>query len=350
MLTETRLIAALLLLGILSGCASVRYVDQAANGQWQLMRARRPIDQVVTDPSSSEALKSRLRLVQDARRFAVTDLGLPDNHSYRSYADLKRPFAVWNVVAAPEFSVSPLRWCFPFTGCISYRGYFHQGDAQAFAAELAAQGNDTLVAGVTAYSTLGHFADPVLNTMLRYGDNDMVATIFHELAHQLIYVPGDSQFDESFAMTVEEEGLRRYLAARGRSGELDAILIRHRHEQRIVSAFADGRRQLADLYAQSLPIEQKRERKRVLLQAIGEHVMTLEREYRLPLYDLWIEAGLNNAHLASIGTYYDCIPGFQQLLESKQGDLPAFYAAVKKMRHDASARRALCSVREISIR
>jgi predicted aminopeptidase len=342
MLTETRRLAVMLLLGLLSGCTSIGYLAQATHGQLQLMRARRPIDQVIADPASGDALKERLRLVADARTFAVTDLGLPDNRSYRSYADLKRPFVVWNVVAAPEFSVTPLHWCFPFTGCISYRGYFHENDARAFATRLAAKGNDTLVAGVTAYSTLGHFSDPVLNTMLRYGDNDMVATIFHELAHQLIYVPGDSQFNESFAMTVEEEGLRRYLAARGRLPELEAVLTRHRDEETIVRAFGDGRQQLADLYAQSLPDEQKRDRKQAILHATGEHVLSLEREYRLPMYDLWINAGLNNAHLASIGTYYDCVPGFQRLLESNQGDLLRFYAAVRKMRHDATARRALC--------
>ena len=157
--------------------------------------------------------------MQDAREFAVSDLGLPDNRSYRSYSDLKRPYrrcgTSWRRRSSP---CTPLRWCFPFTGCISYRGYFHEQDAaRSWPPKLAARGNDTLVAGVTAYSTLGHFADPVLNTMLRYGDNDMVATMFHELAHQLIYVPGDSGFSESFAMTVEEEGLQRWLAARGRS-------------------------------------------------------------------------------------------------------------------------------------
>jgi predicted aminopeptidase len=334
-----------LICSVISACASVSYLGQATHGQWQLMRARRPIEDVIADPASSDTLKTRLGLVQNAREFSVTDLGLPDNRSYRSYSDLRRPFVVWNVVAAPEFSIEPLHWCFPFTGCISYRGYFHEKDARALAAKLAAQGNDTLVAGVTAYSTLGHFADPVLNTMLRYGDNDMVATIFHELAHQLIYVHGDTQFNESFAMTVEEEGLRRWLASRGRDEELQVILATHSAEQLIINGFGDGRRQLAALYAQQMPIDQKRERKQEILKATGEHVLSLEREHQLPLYDLWINAGLNNAHLASIGTYYDCMPGFQRLLDANGGNLPAFYAAVRKMRKNASARRALCSSR-----
>src|ERR1700683_3195156 len=207
-LLKTRLLAMALIGATLPGCA-IGYFTQAAQGQWRLLRARRPIEQVIADPAASEQLKARLRVVQDARDFAVTDLGLPDNGSYRSYSDLKRPYVVWNVVAAPEFSVAPLRWCFPFNGCLRYRGYFRERDARRMAAALAARGNDVMVGGVAAYSTLGHFSDPVLNTMMRYGDLELVSTIFHELAHQLIYVHGDTEFNESFAVTVEQEGLRR---------------------------------------------------------------------------------------------------------------------------------------------
>jgi len=345
MLTHRRIFAVILMLGALTGCTSLGYLAQAAHGQLQLMRTRRPIEQVIADPKSSDVLRTQLKLVQDARAFSVTELKLPDNRSYRTYGDLGRPYAVWNVVAAPEFSVTPRHWCFPFTGCISYRGYFHERSARKFAAGLAERGNDILVAGVTAYSTLGHFADPITNTMLRYGDNDMVATIFHELAHQLIYVPGDTRFNESFAMTVEEEGLRRWLAARARSNELQSILTAHRNEVTIVKAFGEGRQQLAVLYAQSMPVEQMRERKQQILKATGDHVLELERQFKMPMYDLWINAGLNNAHLASIGTYYDCVPGFQRLLEANGGDLPEFYAAVKKMRRDVAARRTVCSSR-----
>jgi predicted aminopeptidase len=342
---KTRLLAVALIGATMPGCAA-GYLTQAAQGQWRLMRARRPIERVIADPSASEQLRGRLRVVQDARDFAVSDLGLPDNRSYRSYSDLKRPYVVWNVVAAPEFSVEPLRWCFPFTGCLSYRGYFRERDAHRMADALAAHGNDVMVGGVTAYSTLGHFADPVLNTMLRYGDLELVSTIFHELAHQLIYVRGDTEFNESFAVSVEQEGLRRWLAARGRSLELHDYLERRHAGQLMVDTFADGRRRLAALYASAppLPIDQRRERKHEILAATGEQVLAMERQFKLRTgYDQWIADGLNNAHLASIGTYFDCVPGFQRLLEANRGDLPAFYAAVRKMRGDAAARRALCS-------
>src|ERR1700691_87941 len=237
---RSRLLAVALIGATLPGCA-LGYLTQAAQGQWRLVRARRPIEQVIADPAASPDLKARLRVVQDARDFAVSDLGLPDNRSYRSYSDLKRPYVVWNVVAAPEFSVEPQRWCFPFTGCLSYRGYFRERDARNMAAKLAARGNDVMVGGVTAYSTLGHFADPVLNTMLRYGDLGLASTIFHELAHQLIYVRGDSEFNESFAVSVEQEGLRRWLAARGRSVELQKFLADRTAERQFIAVLAAGR-------------------------------------------------------------------------------------------------------------
>jgi predicted aminopeptidase len=333
------------LCGGLGGCASLRYLGQAAHGQWQLVRARRPITRLITAPDTDPVLRARLELVQDARDFSVRELGLPDNRSYRTYADLKRPYVVWNVVAAPEFSVTPLHWCFPFTGCITYRGYFHEDAAQAFAAQLAQAGNDTLVAGVTAYSTLGHFADPVLNTMMRYGDLDLIATMFHELAHQLVYVRGDSEFNESFAMSVEQEGLARWLNARGRSSELAGYLVRRQQQQTLVGVFARGRAQLDELYRQPLPEAERRAAKTVRMAAISRDVKQLETQYQVHTgYDAWIDAGLNNAHLASVATYFDCIPSFERLLTQQGGSLPQFYAAVRQLaRAKPARRREFCS-------
>lgn len=350
MLTDSRssparvlqILLSLLLWSTLAGCG-VAYLAQATQGQWRLMRARRPIDRVLADPATTPQLKSRLELVQDVRDFASSALALPDNRSYRSYTDLKRPYVVWNVVAAPEFSIEPRHWCFPFTGCLSYRGYFRESNARAFAAGLAARGNDTLVAGVAAYSTLGHFADPVLNTMMRYGDLEMIAMIFHELAHQLIYVKGDTQFNESFAVTVEQEGLRRWLEVRGRGPELTDFLARREADRQFTRALADGRAALDALYHQPLSPDEMRARKRELLSATADHVRALEQQLkRRSGYDAWIDVGLNNAHLASIATYSDCVPGFQRLLERNAGELPDFYAAVRKLKRDRSARRALC--------
>lgn len=326
----------------LSGCA-IGYVAQAAHGEWSVLQAREPIDRIVADPHAKPDLKARLKLVQEARAFAVTALHLPDNRSYRTYADIHRPYVVWNVVAAPEFSVKPLQWCFPITGCVDYRGYFKERKARAFAARLAARGNDVSVDGVPAYSTLGHFADPVLSTMLDYDDLDLVGTIFHELAHQLIYVAGDSEFDESFAMSVQDEGVRRWLAAHGRSAELDHYLQQQRIELQIVQRLTEGRRELKQLYAAPLPLEQRRARKRELMAGLVRQVREIEQQHGLHTgYDDWIDQGLNNARLASVGTYFDCVGGFESLLARHGGDLPAFYNAVRALSHRPQARRALC--------
>jgi predicted aminopeptidase len=326
-----------------AGCATVGYLTQAAHGEWQVLHRRQPIARVIDRPDTSPKLRERLEVVRDARQFAISALGLPDNGSYRSYTDLHRPYVTWDVVAAPRFSVKPLRWCFPISGCVSYRGYFHERSARAFAARLAARGNDVAVDGVTAYSTLGHFADPVLSSMLRYDELDLVGTIFHELAHQLIYVPGDSEFDESFAMTVQTEGVARWLAAHGRSSELE----RYQHDQQLElqvdHVFTDGRRELARLYAEPLPRAVMLVRKQAMLRQIGTRVQALEqREHAHSDYDEWIAHGLNNAYLASVGTYFDCVPGFERLLRQDDGQLPRFYADVRRIAARKSAREELC--------
>ena len=170
---------------------------------------------VIEDAASPQPLHDKLALALKAREFASNELGLPRNRSYRGYADLERPFVVWNVFAAPEFSIRPAQWCFVMAGCVSYRGYFAKADAQAFASETAEGGFDVYVGGVPAYSTLGWFADPVLNTFIHYSAAEVARLIFHELSHQVVYVKDDSVFNESFAVTVEREGLKRWLAKHG---------------------------------------------------------------------------------------------------------------------------------------
>jgi predicted aminopeptidase len=182
-----------------SGC----YLLQAASGQMELTSKRRPIEKVLADASTPQELRTRLEYVSAARTFASAELGLPDNQSYRSYADLGRPYVVWNVFATEEFSVQPRRWCFPIAGCVVYRGYFAEQSAQSYARRLRLRGLDTAVGGVAAYSTLGHFKDPVLNTMMHWSDVQLASTLFHELAHQVVYVAGDSEFNEAFATVVE---------------------------------------------------------------------------------------------------------------------------------------------------
>ena len=214
---------------------------QAASGEWHVLHERVPIDTVLADPHTPAAVREHLERVRAAREFASQELGLPDNNSYRSYADIGRPYVVWNVVAVPEFSVAPKRWCFPVAGCVAYRGYFHEQSARDFALGLEEQGLDVAVDGVPAYSTLGKFADPVLSSMLRYGDDELAAIVFHELAHQLLYVRDDSEFNEAFATTVETTGLERWLAHQGQQAHMRAFREDQAREHSLVELMAGTR-------------------------------------------------------------------------------------------------------------
>ena len=316
---------------LLSGCG-VTYLAQAARGQFSLMNARQPVERLLARPATTGSLRTQLEQVQRIRDFASRELGLPDNASYRSYADIKRPYVVWNVVATPEFSVAPRTWCFPVAGCVAYRGYFSEAAAKAFAATLRQRGDDVVVGGVPAYSTLGRFADPVLSTMTGYGELDLAAMIFHELAHQVAYLPGDSSFNEAFATTVEEAGLTRYAASRGTADALSTWLARRASRAQVTELFVVKRRELASLYAAGGPPETLRAKKAQQLASLAAEIRAFEQRSGRPSgYRSWIEAGLNNAHLASVATYFEQGPFFEGLLAEQGGDLPRFYREVKEL-------------------
>ncbi len=313
---------------LIGGCAQLAYYAQATHGQSSLMSAAKPIDDLLLDPAVDGKLRQRLIKAKQIRQFAVSELGLPDNASYKSYADLQRPFALWNVVATPELSLRPLQWCFPVAGCVSYRGYYNKDDAQAFAATLRADGYDVQVIGVPTYSTLGWFNDPVLSTFIRYPDGELARLMFHELAHQVVYVKDDTQFNESFATAVEEEGVERWFSLHGdanakrlyaefkvRRGEFLDLLLRYRTE-------------LAANYASLASDDEKRRRKIEIFAALQRDYQTLKTSWKgFAGYDRWFDQPLSNAHLASIATYHEFVPGFNALLREK-GNFADFYQAV----------------------
>src|SRR6516162_10029843 len=318
---------------LLSSCGTT-YVMQAASGEWHVLHERVAIDKAIADPHTAPAVREQLEQVRAAREFASSELGLPDNDSYRTYADIGRPFVVWNVVAVPEFSVEPQRWCFQVAGCVAYRGYFHEPAAREFALSMEAQGFDVAIDGVPAYSTLGKFADPVLSSMLPYGDDDLAATVFHELAHQLLYVRDDSEFNEAFATTVEYVGLERWLAHQGATAaRMQAFRDEQQRERELVSLLTAARARLEQLYASPLPREEMVAKKAEVFTQLSEEIRALERRQGVtyPLYEEWIAAGLNNARLASVATYFECVPGFMRLLHEQGDDLPRFYTAVRKL-------------------
>ena len=315
---------------LLNGCASLSYYGQLAQGQLRLLNARVPVAEVVADPARDPTLRAHLAQSQKARAFASEQLHLPDNQSYRLYADIGRPFVVWNVFATPEFSLSPQNHCFPIAGCVAYRGYYSQSGARGEAALLAQQGLDVSIGGVEAYSTLGWFNDPILSSMLGWGDERLATLIFHELAHQRVYVKDDTSFNESFASFVEQEGTRQWRSARGLAPAGDA---QGRQREQFIALVLDSRARLERLYASPLSAEAMRQGK-------AAEFERLRREYRhlrehqwagSKRYDPWVNAPLNNARLLPFGLYDQWVPAFAALFQQAQGDWPAFYRAVQTL-------------------
>ncbi|WP_457968738.1 aminopeptidase [Pseudomonas sp. R4-84] len=318
------------LLLLLNGCTSVGYYGQLASGQWRLLQAREPIDRVIADPTRDSGLRTHLAQAREARAFASTHLHLPDNQSYRLYADIGRPFVVWNVFATPEFSLAPLTHCFPIAGCVAYRGYYSQGAARGEAALQRLRGMDVSIAGVEAYSTLGWFDDPILSSMLHWGDERLATLIFHELAHQRVYVKDDTEFNESFATFVEQEGTRQWRAHRGLAPDNGNRL---RQRDQFIQLILDTRQRLETLYAQPLPTEQMRQRKAEEFERLRADYAHLRDSQWAgdKRYDAWIYAPLNNARILPFGLYDQWVPAFGALFKREGEDWLAFYSAVEKL-------------------
>jgi predicted aminopeptidase len=314
---KLRLVFAGLALALVVGCQSIAYYTQAILGHSKVMAKARPLDQWLADPATAPELKQRLETARRIREFASLHLKLPENNSYLAYAELNRSYVVWNVFAAPEFSVEPKKECFPFTGCVSYRGFYSEDEARRHAAKLREAGYDVHVGGVPAYSTLGYFDDPLLSTFIRYPDSQLARLVFHELAHQLVYAKGDTTFNESFAVTVEEEGVRRWLEAEGRSSELALFRAAQERKREFAARVSQARERLAAVYRMDLAREAMLEHKR------GEWERLRAAYPALP-------AEPNNAFLASIAAYTDLVPAFERLL-AESGSLEAFYRRVKKL-------------------
>jgi predicted aminopeptidase len=315
-----RALLLLLSAAALAGCETLAYYGQAASGQLALSARARPLAQLLEDPGTPDALKRRLQLAAAIRDYAVRELGLPDEGAYRSYAALDRPYVLWNVVATPEFSLEPVQSCFPVAGCVAYRGYYAKQDAERYAAERRKAGDDVIVYGVPAYSTLGWFDDPLLSTFIDYPDAELARLLFHELAHQVVYLKGDSTFNESFAVTVEREGLKRWRAATGRAAGAP-------RDEAFAALVESTRKTLRALYRSRLAPEEMRRRKRDALAPLAPWLVRLHG---------FEAAQPNNALIASYATYTGLVPMFERLLADEHGDLRAFYARVKRLAGERS--------------
>jgi predicted aminopeptidase len=323
---------------LLTGCASVTYYWQAVGGQIQILRNRKPMESILADPTADAELKSSLETVQAIRRFATRELALPENDSYTTYVDLGRPYVVWNVVAAEEFSIDPVRWCFPFAGCVPYRGYFDRARAETFQAKLEAKGYDTFGGGARAYSTLGYFKDPVLSTMIAGGSDFVASLLFHELAHQKVYFRDDTELSEAFASLIEEVGTERWLAATDGDARVQTYGAARRRRAEFSALVVRQQERLRALYDSDLPVDEKRREKVRSFDRMRDEYAALSRSWGGQSdYDAWFAEPLNNARLAAVATYTRWVPVLERRLESL--GLDDFYAEMATLEKASSEER-----------
>lgn len=330
-LQRFRLIAAISIVPILSGCASISYYSQSVVGHSKLMLARQPIDKAIEN--ADERLKAQLLLSKELKKFSVDELGLPESNSYTTYVPLKREFPVWTVVATPEFSLSPKQWCYLVIGCASYRGYFNQSSAHKYAFKLRARGLETEVGGAPAYSTLGWFNDPLLPSMMRYGDIEFAETLFHEIAHQRLYVNGDSDFNEAFASLVGEIGVIRWLEL-NRPGDIATYRESLKVQEQFYTLLESTKKELLTLYG-SGQVESKMRiaKEGILRDLVSRYEKLRESEWDgKQWYKTWFDTPLTNAKFSALSTYRDRIPELRALLNACEGDLSRLYETLSSLK------------------
>jgi len=335
----------------LSSCSTLRFYSQAAGGQMEMLRKAKPVAEVMADPKSKPLLKQKLTTVEDILDFAEKELHLPAKGQYRRYANLGRRHAVWVVFAAPEFSAEPKTWSYPLLGKLAYRGFFQEALANTEADKLRAKGYDVYVAGVDAYSTLGFFRDPLLNTFIGRSDADLAELIFHELTHQRLYLSGDTDFNEAFATAVGQEGARRWLRARGRMKELAQYEKEMRVEREFIKLVLETREELKDIYSRIYcSREPELLQKEKAFTRLRQRALALDASHGGSLkIERWFKKPVNNARLATVSSYYEMLPGFEALLKQRGGDLEQFMAdigAMRRLKHDERRQRIMQAIPE----
>lgn len=344
--TVLLLLSLALIVAAVSGCQTIGFYSQAIRGQYQIFAHQQLIDKLIADPQTPEKLREQLKLVQQLRVFAKDELKLPVDGHYRKYVDLHRPYVVWNVQATPQFSLQPRTWWYPMVGSLEYRGYFSEKGARKYGDRIAKKGDDVYVDGVEAYSTLGWFKDPILNTFIDRSEPELAEVLFHELGHQRVFARGDTDFNEAYATTVGQEGARRWLRASGKTNLMEKYETVLRRNDEFVHLIMSTREQLEKVYGDTLdkdgkvkaaktpplPPEQLREAKQRVFAELRSNYEKLKESWGgYSGYDAWFARELNNAQLNTIANYYDFLPAFQRLLEMNDNDLEKFYVEVERL-------------------
>ena len=332
----------LLLVTMLNGCSTIGYYSQAVSGHLSLMMAGEPVEKILANNETPLELRGKLSLTQQARHFAAQRLALPVGDAFSDYVELNRPWVVVNLVAVPEFSLEPHRWCYPVLGCQAYRGYFNLEDARAEEAQFQDRGFDTFIGGVTAYSTLGWFDDPLHTAFTRLAADRMVALMFHELAHRVVYIADDTAFNESFATAVELEGLRLWLSEQGNPDQFRHALDRLARRNQTLALVEDFSARLEALYAEQdrLPDDQLRNRKKAIFEDLALAYQELSADWPEPGPFGPAPVSLNNANVALFRQYNQHVPAFRQMLRNADYDFASFYEAVETLSEQPEPQRS----------
>jgi predicted aminopeptidase len=326
-----KLISILLITTLFSGCSSIQYYGQSIQGQLEVLQKRRPIEDILLQDDISSQFRNKLNTILKLRQFSIEELNLPENDSYLSYADLEREHVIWNIFANEEFSLEPQSWCYLIVGCLSYRGYFSKTKAEQHALQLKEQSYDVYLGGVSAYSTLGWFDDPVLNTMLRWSETYLATVMFHELAHQQLYIKDDTEFNESYADAVAHIGVMKWLEQQRNQDKIQKYLQSQQQEKAFVTLVLRYKLLLDELYNSSMDIAIKRKQKQILLIKLVTEYDELAKKWDKDPYKDWLTHDLNNAKLASIVTYRKYVPAFLDIYKKLEKDLNQFYSFSKSL-------------------
>lgn len=342
-MNKNKLMGLACLMPLITACADLSYYMHSINGHYAIVDKTRPIKTLLADESTPSELKLGLLRVNKIRRFAFNELKLPESDSYSVYADLERDYVLKNLFAAGEFSVAAHRWCYPVVGCAGYRGYFDNQRLEDYSAQLSAQGFDIYVANVSAYSTLGWFDDPVLNTFINWPEYRLAGLIFHELAHQQLYVKGDTAFNESFATAVQQVGVEKWLQASGQDKLLQKYQQHLVNRQKVFDLIQQARESLKRLYATTKGETQKRQEKQEILHKLKQDYASMSQGFVVKDgFKLWFQKDLNNAQLASVATYNSLVPLFKKLLQQYEGNFESFYQQVKGIAGLPKEQRPIC--------
>tara|TARA_R110000782_G_scaffold220177_5_gene307427 strand:- start:1696 stop:2766 length:1071 start_codon:yes stop_codon:yes gene_type:complete len=334
-----RSIILFLFIALISGCSTVNYYSQSIQGQFEIIQKRQNIKMLLADNNLPDSQRQRLETILKLREFSINQLGLPDNNSYLSYADLERDFVIWNIFATEEFSLSPLKWCYLIVGCLDYRGYFSETDAKNHAVKLEAQGHDIFLGGVSAYSTLGWFDDPVLNTMLRWNDIQLATVMFHELAHQQLYIKNDTEFNESYAEAVATIGVIKWLEQSPDKNLLSEYMQSRSQEKQFISLVMKYKTVLDKLYRSETDKKQMLIQKKAVFQQMKGEYKTLSHHWKKDRYAHWFSSGLNNAKLAATVTYHQYASSFINIFNKLNKDLNRFYSLIESLSHCKQMKR-----------